>query len=117
MKTENRLIRIVFQPGTGFTLLEILVALAIFALITTTVFGSFNGVFSRATELDADLDHHETGVLCLNHMQRELKEIYIVPSTAFKPPNQDNPQDPFRVVGDLTEAGGESFGRLRRAQP
>jgi len=101
------------QCQTGFTLLEILVALVIFAIITTTVFGSFNGVFSRAKELDSDLAHHEMGVLCLNQMQRELKEIFIQRPPAFKPPTQEKSADPFRIVGDLSEWGGDSFGRLR----
>ncbi|MBW2644286.1 MAG: prepilin-type N-terminal cleavage/methylation domain-containing protein [Deltaproteobacteria bacterium] len=34
------------QPDSGFTLIEILIAIFIFAIIVTTIFGSYNSVFT-----------------------------------------------------------------------
>lgn len=101
-------------PGQkGFTLVEILVALFIFALITTTLFGSFNGVFSRTAELDQELAYYEMGPLCLNHIQRELKEILIQLPPAYKKPTSESTPDPYRLVGGASEIGSDGFGRLR----
>jgi general secretion pathway protein J len=97
----------------GFTLMEFLVALFIFALITSTLFGSFSGVFSRATDLERELAFHEMGLICLSHLQRELKEIYVPLPPAYKKPTSDSSPNPYRIVGDVSEIGSQGFGRLR----
>ena len=99
----------------GFTLMEILVALFIFALIAATLFGSFEGVFSRSAELDEGLYHQEMGVLALSHMQRELQEIFIHQPPAYSKPEPESPESPYRIIGDESDLGGETFGRLRFA--
>ena len=38
----------------GFTLLEILIAIFIFSIIVTTIFGSYRAVFSTTEAINAD---------------------------------------------------------------
>ena len=97
----------------GFTLVEILVALFIFALITTTLFGSFTGVFSSASDLDANLVHFESGSLCLSHIQRELREIFVHLPPAYQKPGINSEPSFYRIMGSVSEIDGKSYGRLR----
>ncbi len=93
--------------------MEILVALFIFALITATLFGSFDGVFSRSAELDEELSRHEMGVMALSHMQRELREIFVHLPPAYQKPETESTESPYRILGDVADIGGATFGRLR----
>jgi general secretion pathway protein J len=97
----------------GFTLLEILIAIFIFAVVITTVFGSFNFVFGRIGIIEESRTTYEMAKDCLNRMSIDLTSAYFRQSPAYKPPKEDEEQDPYRLVGKLSDAGGEDFGQLR----
>ena len=101
------------DPQLGFTLVEILVALFIFAIIATTIFGSFDGVFSRAKELDGQLNSDQGVLNCLHHMQQELQTAYVHLPPAYTPPRQESPISPYHIISDTTVIEGNPFGRLR----
>ena len=108
-KIENRKSII----SSGFTLLEILIAVFILAIMVTTVFSSFHSVFSSTEAIEENTFHNEIIVGCLNRMVDDLTSIYISQREEYKPPDLDDSQDPYRIVGDTTSVGSKSFGRLR----
>ena len=98
----------------GFTLLEIMVAIFIFALIITTVFGSFRVVFSSADAVGGDVAVFQTARICLMRMATDLESIVITDYPRYtKPDFNSEEQDMYRVVGDTTDVAGSSFSRLR----
>ena len=103
------------DPQAGFTFLELLVTLFIFAIIATTIFGSYNSVFSNAADIKADMMASEMAKNCLNRMALDFQSMVISLPPAYSPPQGDQEPDPYRVLGEVTASGGTPFGRLRFA--
>ena len=102
-------------PAKGFTLLEIMVAIFIFAVVITTVFGSFRTVFSSADAVGGDVAVFEAARNCLGRMATDLAALQVTHHPRYAQPEFNDPQDPYRLIGDATEVAGNSFGRLRFA--
>ncbi len=103
------------QPATGFTLMEVLVATAILAIVVTTILASFNSVFSTTEALDDSADIYEMAKNCMQRITLDLESIHIVQRPVYKPPEFDQPPDPYRIVGTAEDIGGTSFADLRFA--
>jgi len=99
--------------GGGFTLLEVLVAIFIFAIVVTTIFGSFNSVFSRGEHIQADAALHEMARRCLDRMATDLGQIHVAQRPAYAPPTASDAADPYRVVGEGVDHGAAALARLR----
>ena len=103
------------DAAQGFTLLEIMVAIFIFAVVITTVFGSFRTVFSSADAVGGDVAVYETARTCLGRMATDLAALQVTLYPRYSVPEFNEPEDPYRFVGDATDVAGASFGRLRFA--
>jgi general secretion pathway protein J len=99
----------------GFTFLELLVTIFIFAIIATTIFGSYNSVFSTAADIKADMMASEMAKNCLNRMAADLQSMVITLPPVYSPPQDDQDPDPYRLRGEVTASGGTPFPRLRFA--
>jgi general secretion pathway protein J len=97
----------------GFTLMEILLAFMILGIVVTTILASFNAVFSTTDNLENSSRYFDMAKNCLNRMTRDLEGLYVTQPPLFKPPNFDDPPDPYRFVGDVTDVGGTSFAVIR----
>jgi general secretion pathway protein J len=69
----------------GFTLAELLIAIAIFALLVSIVMGSFNGVFLSTEALNVQRTNNEMVRACLERVATDLKNIYMELPPLFKP--------------------------------
>ncbi len=103
------------QQVAGFTLLEILIAIFIFAIIITTVFASYRIVFSNTDTINKDITSYETARNCLNRMIMDLQSVHVSLPPGYTPPDFDDPPDPFRIVGETTDIKGSGFPWLRFA--
>jgi general secretion pathway protein J len=99
----------------GFTLLEIMLAIFIFAVVVTMVFGSFRAVFSSADAVGADVDLFASARACLNRMASDLEALHIADFPRYAKPEFNDDEDPYRLVGDTSDVAGRTFGRLRFA--
>jgi len=100
-------------PGKpGFTLLEILLAILILAVVVTTVLASFNAVFSTTETLDNSAQIYAMAKTCLNRMVADLDALTIAQRPFYKPPDYDDPPDPYRIVGSTAEGDGIGFAAL-----
>jgi general secretion pathway protein J len=64
------------HPASGFTLVEVLVAISILAILMTSVYGIFTSVSVARERLDADsADYHRARVI-FDRMGRELRGTY-----------------------------------------
>lgn len=109
----NNLQRQPSESCKGFTLLEIMVAIFIFALVITTVFASFRTVFSSADAVGGDVAVFQTARTCLGRMATDLAAMHVSHYPRYTEPEFNDPEDPYRLVGDATDVAGGSFGRLR----
>lgn len=101
------------ESQSGFTLLEIMVAIFIFAVIITTVFGSFRAVFSSTDALGGDASVFESARTCLERMTGDLNALVIADYPRYAQPEFNEPEDMYRLVGDTSDVAGSTFGRLR----
>jgi general secretion pathway protein J len=101
------------RPAGGFTLLEILVAMAILGVVVTPVLASFNMVFSSTERLDNSATVFETGKSALDRIVADLENIYILKRPFYKPPGTADPPDPYRFQGSEDPLSGTGFARLR----
>jgi len=102
------------KPDMGFTLMEILVATAILAIVVTTVLVSFNSVFSTTEVLDESADIYEMAKNCLKRMTLDLESIHVSQRPIYKPPEFDQPPDPYRFVATASDTDGTGFAQNLR---
>ena len=107
------LVTLTKRPAGGFTLLEILVAMAILGVVVTTVLASFNMVFSSTERLDNSATVFETGKSTLDRIVADLENIYILQRPFYKPPGTGDPPDPYRFQGTEEISSGARFAKLR----
>jgi len=97
----------------GFTLLEILVAVFILAIVITTVLASFNMVFSTTGVLEASATVFESGKTSLNRIVHDLENVFVLDRPIYKPPVVDSSPDPYRFQGSVDSFGGTPLAKLR----
>ena len=104
-----------FKNTRGFTLLEILVAIFIFAVVMTTIYASFNAVVSKNEAINQGRGVYEMARNCLDRMTEDLSAVYVERPPLYEPPDFDDPEDPYRFVASEDIVGSETFSRLRFA--
>jgi general secretion pathway protein J len=102
------------KPDSGFTLMEVLIAIAILAIVVVTVLASFNSVFSTTEVLDESADIHEMAKNCLKRMVLDLESIHISQRPLYKPPELDQPPDPYRFGASAEDTGGTGIAQNLR---
>jgi general secretion pathway protein J len=101
------------KSDRGFTLIEILIAIFIFAIVLTTIFGSYRSVLNNAEGIDVQARVYEMVQNCMHRMILDLQSIHTTATPQYSSPDFDDPPDPYRIVGDTSTAGGIDFSRLR----
>ncbi|MFP4194668.1 MAG: prepilin-type N-terminal cleavage/methylation domain-containing protein [Desulfobacterales bacterium] len=99
----------------GFTLLELLIAISIFAVIATLVYSTFNAVLSKTDVIKEESAVNEMAASCLNRISMDLHALYVEQYPLYKPPDNDDDPDPYRFAGETEYSGGEQFPSLRFA--
>jgi general secretion pathway protein J len=97
----------------GFTLLEILVAMAILGVVVTTVLASFNMVFSTTERLDSGAAIFEMGKNTLSRIVADMENVHILKRPFYKLPRTGDPPDLYRIQGSVEASSGARFAKLR----
>jgi len=103
-------------PGSchkGFTLLEILVAIFIFAIVATTIFGSFNAVVGNVADIEAGGARYDMGRACLNRIISDISALYISLPPEYSPPEFNDDPDLYQFLGEKAAIGETRFSKLR----
>ncbi len=101
------------DPASGFTLMEILLAFLILAIVITAIMGSFNAVFSTTDTLKNSGQYYEMAKNCLNRMTGDLDGFFVTQPPLYKKRGFDDPPDLYRIVGGNSEVNGTGFANLR----
>lgn len=99
------------RSASGFTLMEVLIAILIFGIIVTTIFASHRAVFVSAPIVESNIDLYEMAGTCLGRIALDLRSIYITQPPLYQKPEFNAEPDPYRLVGSAE--GGDSTPRLR----
>ena len=94
--------------------MEILISIAILALVVTTALASFNAVFSTTDALDDSSKIYEMAHTCMKRLVLDLTSMHISQRPLYKPPEFDQPPDPYRLVAAAEETGGTGFAQNLR---
>lgn len=106
------------QSGNrGFTLVEVLVAITIFALVVSTLYTSFNLVISQVDPMKKGLDNYTMARSAMDRIKKDLLSICITHKNRYTRPDPgetDDP-DPFRLVSNTESFFGSEFSYIRFA--
>ena len=102
------------RRGRGFTLIEILIAIFILAVVVSLVVSAFNGIFSNADHINLGSDLYEMGTASLDRMAADLEAIHVLRYPRYSPPDMsDEKPEIYRVKGETRSVGGHTFAWLR----
>ncbi len=99
----------------GFTLLEILVALLIFSVVMSSLFLSFRSILFDPEGLTRHFSRQEMTRNALDRIASDLQAIYVSMPPRYRPPEGNNPLDPYRLEAGTDVIGNREFSRLRFA--
>jgi general secretion pathway protein J len=99
----------------GFTLLEILVALLIFAVVMSSLFLSFRSILFDPEGLTRHFSSQEMSRNALDRIASDLQTIYVSLPPQYRLPEGNNPPDPYRLEARTDVVGNREFSRLRFA--
>ena len=100
-----------FQVSPGFTLLEVLIAIFIFALVASAIFTTYTGTFRIIDESESRADICEMAGIALERISEDLESAYI--SNTEQTPGTDKTNPAVMWVGEKKELMDRSYGSLR----
>jgi len=96
----------------GFTLFELLVAIAIFALVLSTIYASATGTFRVVDDTEAQVEIYRMARIAMERIIEDLESVYFQEMTSkAKSPTDALAASAF--VGEDNEIGGRSADGLR----
>lgn len=114
-RPHRRHARAVALDARGFTLIEVMVAVSILALVTTLTWASFKQTFATKSAIEAQAGRYRTVRLALDRIARELTMAYV-----SQDEDTSQPERRTRFVGkrhsDIDEVTFSYFGHQRLYQ-
>ena len=95
----------------GFTLLEILIAMFIFAVVLTTIFTSYTGTFRIIDETESQTDIYAMARTVMIRMQEDLESIHFKETGASE--SEESSIQPATFLGESKEIKGRDADTLR----
>lgn len=88
------------RPSAGFTLIEILVAVAVLGIVVLAALGGLSTVRGTAAAIETRLDRVNNAPVLLHRLRRDLESLVVVPEEAYRPPDMADDPDPYRFFCD-----------------
>jgi general secretion pathway protein J len=96
----------------GFTLVEILIAIFIFAVVLTTIYTSYTGTFRVIDETESQAEIYRMASIAMERMLEDLESIYISKREENPESGEETPHS-FQFVGEDLEIKGRCADTLR----
>ena len=100
------------KKNSGFTLLEILIAISIFAVVLTTIYTSYTGTFRVVDGTESQADIYRMARIAMERILEDLESIYI-PKRGENTKSGEDTFQPFQFVGEDREIKGRPADTLR----
>jgi len=97
----------------GFTLLEILIAMFILALVVSAVFGAFSGTFKVVNETEAQEEIYATARVALERISEDLASVCGSGFSKGEKPEADATRQRFLFVGEDHQVDDKNADTLR----
>jgi len=96
----------------GFTLLELLVAIVIFAVVLSTIYASSTGTFRLVDETESQAEMYSMARIAMERMLEDLQSLYVSgrPSAGI---SEEGTESPYQFIGTDEEIDGRSADSLR----
>jgi len=104
--------RFKFRVSPGFTLVEVLIAIFIFALVASAIFTTYTGTFRIIDVSESRADIYEMAGIALERISEDLESAYLSNITQIPGSDEANPEMVL-FVGEKKELMGRSCGALR----
>ena len=95
----------------GFTLLEILIAMAIFAIVLSMLYTAYTGTFRNMDETETQADIYQMARIALERIAEDLESAYI-PPLAVGPETEGKTPQPAPFVGEDAQISDRSADTL-----
>jgi general secretion pathway protein J len=95
----------------GFTLLEILIAMFIFAVVLTTIFTSYTGTFRLIEETESQTDIYAMARVAMIRIQEDLESIHFKKTDASK--TEGSTLERAIFLGESKDINGRNADTLR----
>lgn len=96
----------------GFTLIEMLVAMALLSLVLMTLFSAFSALSASSRRLAGHITREESTHTGLNAMIADLEQVFIPDAPRYRHRGLTFEADPYRFEGKQISLGGRSFSTL-----
>ena len=97
---------------SGFTLIEVLMAIVIFSVVMTALFSSFKAFIVSSETVKNDIDHNEKIRGAYNRISLDLESVYIPQFPIYKRPEFNSDPDPYRLAGSEDIIGQQVVSSL-----
>ena len=89
----------------GFTLIEVLLAVFLFGIVVSTMFGVYTQILSTVRSTEDDSVVYVMAKNCMDRILMDLSSVYVLMSADFKQPDKrkkevDPEDDPYRFQGE-----------------
>ncbi len=98
----------------AFTLLEVLIAMSIFAVVLSMLYTAYTGTFRNIEETESQADLYQMARIVLERMTEDLESVYMVSQQKASDDEEETDQ-PARFVGTMSEIEGRRLDTLRFA--
>ncbi|MCG6879934.1 MAG: type II secretion system GspH family protein [Deltaproteobacteria bacterium] len=98
---------------SGFTLLEILLAIFILTLVVSAVFGAFRGTFKVVDDTEAQEEIYAAARVALERISEDLASVYGAVSAVEKTPDANATRQQVMFLGEDHEINDKSADNLR----
>lgn len=96
------------RTAIGFTLVELLVAMSVFAIVATLAFTAMRLTARDQEGLARKADLETAAAMCLERVAKDLTSLYVPLPPVFTPPIEQEPASEFRVAA-VSDAADESI--------
>lgn len=101
-----------WSKTSGFTLVEVLITVFIFAIVLSTIFTTYTASFRIMDQTESQAEIYAMARVTLERMIEDLGSVYVFPETAAKK-TTPGPLRPDRFIGEKKEINDNPFGTLR----
>jgi general secretion pathway protein J len=97
---------------SGFTLIEILIAIFIFSVVLTTIYTSYTGTFRVIDETESQAKTYRMARIAMERILEDLESVYIPEREEYTKSGEESFK-PFQFVGEDREIKGRCADTLR----
>ncbi len=96
----------------GFTLIEVLISISIFAIMATTLYSSFNLISSKSDYITLRTNNTVMAKNCIWQITEDLSSVYVTSSYQYRPPENSERSDPYKIFSEIESGRDSEFHTL-----